>query len=186
MPFIEVLRHHQPSNSSDIVNFTAKIEDHRVLFYFNKEFLSRKTLSYTYGGAPSSNEKLLLNYGFVVDNNIHNTETIELILKKKYFNEDKASVCYTMKCTNVDFYSMFNTAEQAKMNFYYKLEFNKLSLNMLSLYKLKSIPNELFNPQKLFPYFISYSSLDYKTELMAVTSYYNSLLKKDNEYQLVK
>jgi hypothetical protein len=186
MPFIEILRYYQPSNSSDIVNFTAKIEDHRVLFYFNKDFSFRETLAYTYGAVPSSNEKLLLNYGFLLDNNNHNTETLEVIMKKKYFNEDKASVCYTMKCTNVDFYSMYNTAGQAKMNFYYNLELNKLSLNMLSLFKLKSIPNELFNPNRLFPYFISYSSLDFKTEIMAVTNYYNSLRRKDNDYELVK
>ena len=186
MPFIEVLKHHQPLNSSDFVNFTAKIDNHRVLFYFNKDFSYRETLAFTYGGSPLSNEKLLLNYGMIINKNIYNTDTLEVILKKKNYNEDKASVCSMMKCTNVDFFSLFNAAGQKNMNFYYPLQYNKLSLNLLSLFKLKSIPNQRFNPQRLFPYFISYSRLDFQTELLAVCNYYSSLRKKDDEYVQVK
>lgn len=185
MPFTEVLRHHQPSDEKDIVNFTAKIENYRVLFYFNKDFTYGDTLAYTYGNQLSSNENLLLNYGIVTKNNKFNTDKLEVNIKKKHFNENKALVCQQIKCTNVDIFSMLDTTGQRKMNLYYELSLDKLSIKLLNVFKLISIPNNKFNPEKLFYYFLAEARLDFNTESLAVVNYYKAISKKDKQFETV-
>ena len=184
MPFTEVLRHHQPKHEKDIVNFTARIYNDRVLFYFNKDFLEGETLKYTYGNKFSSNEILLLDYGLIEKDNNFNTETVEVLIKKKHFNNDKASICQIFNCTPQDIHSMLGTTGKS-MNFYYKLSLDKLSKNILNIFKLKSIPNILFNAEKLYPYLLAEARLDYNTETLTVVNYYQVLLDKNKNFEAV-
>ena len=71
------------------------------------------------------------------------------------------------------------------MNFYYKLSLDKLSKNLLNIFKLKSIPNILFNAEKLYPYLLAEARLDYNTETLTVVNYYQVLLEKNQKFEAV-
>lgn len=180
MPLVEFMKYHHPADDSKIVNFTARLINYRVLFYFNTEYKEGEALKWTFPGKGLQTERLLLEYGEVVKNNKYDYIEVEVITKMTHINLGKISICHSMRCAEQDIKKKWDDKPNNFIALWYKLNTTGLNLKLLSWLKMGVTPNEQFDDDYLYSFFITYSRLSYVTESLAVASYYQILKKYDH------
>lgn len=176
IPFIDLCNHRNPQdiNLKDRVDFMIVYKNNKVVFSFIKEFQKNEDYEYSYIPYPS-NSKLLIAYGFTVDNNTLTLAEAKLPVQKDIFPKYKHDLCLKQKYIEYSF-EQFYQSDLQSVNIL--TLFNKLHINdrILNLIRIMLLPNKKFNEKTIKRRLSKNRWFNYPNEISSLAYYRETLL----------
>lgn len=145
-------------------------------------FKSNTEYNYSYV-SKAGNDKLLLNYGFYLDNNVDSTFTLKIVIYKEYLSKEKISLFekYKLLPMSLESFLKSNSFNNAVVTF----SLNKSDINdVLKFFRIYIISNNSFNEQLINERISNNQYISYDNELLSLYFLKSSIYSNMNSNKL--
>lgn len=147
LPFIDLCNHRGPKDTSekDKVDFILYFKKGYADIALDKDYKAGEEYEYSY--LPKSpNERLLLQYGFILKNNPQSVATVTFNLQKQFFTKKKYEACKLIECFDQNFDHFYQLSHITNTNIITQVSPHKLNEKLINAFKIYVHPNDKFIP----------------------------------------